>query len=198
MKTQEKIVQALLELLETQSIDSITIDRLCKHAHVSRVTFYHYFGDFPSIFTHLVFSKFLTNELNPYSHMEEGFTAATRFILKHRTLFTQLVNSKKHLEFFEFVKLQGYKHQLRWLDKYDTQNIIPEEVRTRMAKFYATGFTELFFDWIKHDYQPNEEIFKKTSMLFLKGYIEVAIHNFDYYAKHHLIPSKSIYPIEYK
>jgi AcrR family transcriptional regulator len=198
MKTQEKILNAFLTLLDTESIDAITIEKLCKHAGISRVTFYHYFGDLPSIFTHIVFSRFLTQDLNPYLHMEEGFTAAIQFIMKHKTLFMQLVQSKKHQEFFQFVKLQGYKHQIRWLEKYDSKNVIPDDAKQRMAKFYATGYTELFFDWIKNDFTPDEDTFKKTSLLFLKGYTEIAVHNFDYYSKYSKIPSKSIFPIEYK
>lgn len=42
-KTKKKLAYTLIQLLNTNSLDTITIKKLCQYAHVSRTTFYKYF-----------------------------------------------------------------------------------------------------------------------------------------------------------
>jgi AcrR family transcriptional regulator len=181
MKTEEKIITGFLRLLETQPVQAITIKMLCHETKISRVTFYAYFSNIQSIYSYLVFDRYLKNKLDPYTNIKDGLVAATSFITKHKVLFVRLLKSPQRKEFFDFIKYQGMKHHMRWLDKFDQEQIMTLEEKKLMSKFYSIGYTELLFHWIDHNFKPGKKEFSRTTYLFLKGYIELALHNFKFY-----------------
>ena len=190
MKTEDKIIETFLLLLETTPVEKITVRLLCDTGNISRVTFYTYFSNVPSIYSFLVFDRFMQNKMNPFPNIKEGFRAATNFILKHRSLFVRILKSKQRHEFFDFLKLQGMKHHDRWLSKFDKDLCIPQQARDMMSRFYTTGLIEMVFHWVDHDFKPNKKEFNLYGYLFLKGYIELAMNNFTFYQKKKRLPNR--------
>lgn len=190
MKTEDKIIEAFLLLLETTPVESITISLICKEANISRVTFYSYFSNLSSIFSFLVFDRFMQNKINPYPNIKEALRGATNFIVRHDTMFKRILTSPQREEFADFLKHQGMKHHDRWLAKIDKTNIIPQTARVMMGRFYSAGLIEMMFHWVDSDFNPAKNEFTEHAYLFLKGYIELAIHNFNFYKEHQKLPNR--------
>ena len=56
--TKEKLITAVLELLESRSLETITVDMVLKHSGVSKGSLYHHFEDFPILLEESLVSSF--------------------------------------------------------------------------------------------------------------------------------------------
>ena len=69
-------------MLNTQSIDKLTIKELCDRSYVNRHTFYYYFTGLMDIFRHIIFEE-LSEEIannKTFDTWEAGFLATMYYV----------------------------------------------------------------------------------------------------------------------
>jgi AcrR family transcriptional regulator len=195
MKTEDKIIETFLLLLESTPVENITVKLICETGNISRVTFYSYFSNLSSVYSFLIFDRFMHNKMNPFPNIKEGLKAAVNFVYKHQAFFTRILKSKQRYEFLEFLKHQGIKHHDRWLAKFDRNHLIPLQARAMMGHFYSSGLSEMFSQWVDEGYSVPKKDFFEYAYLFLKGYIELALFNFHFYRQKQKLPNREdIFP----
>ena len=89
------ITEAFKDLLNTQSIDKLTIKELCNHSYVNRHTFYYYFTDLLDIFKHIIFEE-LTEEIannKTFDTWEAGFLATMNYLKKNSKMMLNIYRS---------------------------------------------------------------------------------------------------------
>ena len=89
LKTQERLQNALLELLKTKELKAITVKEICDMAHISRNAFYQHYGYKEDLFDQMVASatETIRESLNPLtSHVSlvetETFTSYAEKIIE--------------------------------------------------------------------------------------------------------------------
>lgn len=189
MKTEDKIIEAFLTLLKKHPLEKITVSLICKTGKISRVTFYKYFSNFSSLYAFLVFDQFLHHKLNPYGNILDALNAATDFIIHHQHFFQRILASKQRHEFFEFLTKQAIKHHLRWIDRFDPNKVMPASARQMMSRLYASGLIEMVFQWVEDGFNVAKEDFVNHAYLFLKGYMELAVSNHEFYQQYKRLPT---------
>ncbi|PZT52849.1 TetR/AcrR family transcriptional regulator [Paenibacillus silvae] len=96
-RTHKHLYNALLELMETQSFENITVKQICDLAMVHRTTFYTHFKDKYDLLSHAL-RQIAEEELNfstiphsPAESLSEVFSAAS----KNKQVFTQLLSEER-------------------------------------------------------------------------------------------------------
>lgn len=157
-KTEAKIIQGFIRLLENQPLDTITITDIVKEAKVSRTTFYHYFNGLDSLLV---------------DSFQESLSEITR-ILNQNLLFKQPVL----IEMLDYIRENG-AYFSAWLTYYPDFDRVVTDYITRMIKesdienldkqleqgyqlpekfafdLYIVTIKSIIFNWIKSDFQES-------------------------------------------
>ena len=102
--TKRLLRESLLEMLETESIQKISIRALCEHANVNRSTFYKYYGSQFDLLKEMEddlisrIEKSFETESNPSEDMN-SLTAVLKFLQNNIELCKILINSNVDAEF---------------------------------------------------------------------------------------------------
>lgn len=96
-RTHKLLYNALLELMENQPFENITVKQICDLAMVHRTTFYTHFNDKYDLLSHALRQmaeeelNFSTTAHSPAENLREIFTVAS----KNKNLFTQLLSEER-------------------------------------------------------------------------------------------------------
>lgn len=94
-RTHKLLQQALLELIEKQSFETITVNQICDLAMVHRTTFYTHYNDKFQLLSHtlrqIAEEEFKVTHHTPTEIFQELLTVTT----KHKNLFSQLLSEEK-------------------------------------------------------------------------------------------------------
>ncbi|MCB7154241.1 TetR/AcrR family transcriptional regulator [Bacillus stercoris] len=94
-RTHKLLYNALLDLMEKYSFETITVKQICDLAMVHRTTFYTHFNDKFDLLSHalrqIAEDEFKLGQLTPSESFQELFSIAT----KHKKLFSQLLAEER-------------------------------------------------------------------------------------------------------
>lgn len=111
-KTRRKIIKALLEILDSRPLDSVTIQEICDKADVHRTTFYKHFGSIFDVINAMSeeITEALADVLDVLESKEIWFDFLADFITNYRkpiknlnkTKFKEMVISPLAVVLYEF------------------------------------------------------------------------------------------------
>lgn len=168
----EVIRQALFELLETKSLDEITVVDVCVKADVNRGTFYKYYRDVPDLYDKT--EDFLVEEIYSLIPQPEGTDSSEHFFFKE---ILQLLAENK--EFTYIAKNKNFserlaKKLLAFFIPYLQQMLlikcphITEQSETLLIEYALGGCIRVVSYWLKHGMEiPVEDMEKELSSLIL-------------------------------
>lgn len=94
-RTHKLLQQSLLELIEKQSFETITVKQICDLAMVHRTTFYTHFDDKFQLLSHTL-QQIAEQEFKLAQHTPtEIFQELLAVTTKHKNLFSQLLSEEK-------------------------------------------------------------------------------------------------------
>ena len=104
IKTKQALTEALFDLLETKSIDDVTVTKLCDKAGVNRRTFYIHYSNVDDIFND--YQEELSTEVyhalkNTDGDIETLLSTFDRILTSNFQGFKQLCLNKKHHAFID-------------------------------------------------------------------------------------------------
>lgn len=96
-RTKKTLYRTMLDLLERQSFEDITVKQICKEAMVNRATFYKHFLDKNHLLTEAI-KDLSRNELTRNQHelsMKEMLQESLTFATNHRNLFLKMLSEER-------------------------------------------------------------------------------------------------------
>ncbi|MFT8995825.1 MAG: TetR/AcrR family transcriptional regulator [Lentilactobacillus hilgardii] len=153
VKTKIALIKALFELLETETIETISVTKLCKQAKVSRRTFYKHYRNIIEVFNDYkmdlseqirqVFSKKYTDVDILLQTFDE--------MLKHNyDGFKYLCNNSQHTRLLYSLNDMFYNSicELLLSDNRTGYNL-------EVLKFIASGINGIYIEWFRNSNEVN-------------------------------------------
>ncbi len=164
-KTEEQILQGTLRLLQTQTMDELTITEICNEANVSRSTFYLHYTEPKDVVESLYVdvSITLTNILDNFDlstndiKITEFLTAIFEEIDMYKDYFAVLLTTGYHSNFRRRLK-KILADKILSDNAYRYKNLKDLEY---LVSFYISGLVECICDNIEDVFDP-----KKKQRLF--------------------------------
>lgn len=159
---EEKIQNALLQLLEENDIDNITVKQICAVSNINRSTFYSHYDDILSLI-HAIENRIHQEIISNYQNKAEAGIGMLDGSFYHNFL----TNIKKYKTFYKaslkkrttFPLTEGYEEIMNHL-------VIPACSRKGITDnvsilyklvFYQAGFTNILKYWVEHDCMESVE-----------------------------------------
>ncbi|MCD8006062.1 MAG: TetR/AcrR family transcriptional regulator [Oscillospiraceae bacterium] len=158
--TKKLISEALLKLLETRSIEKITITELCETAHVNRSTFYHHYTSQYDVLTEIEDEKVedikaMLDKIDPKRSftIREQVEAICVYLKENKSAFLLFMNSKYILKdfsekMFDITMKKGFSEDRAPKELSDEQKKLWES-------FYQGGLYYLIYSWLSGSSQAS-------------------------------------------
>ncbi len=151
-KTRDKIVKALMELLDSRPLDSVTIQDICDKAEIHRTTFYKHYGSIFDVIDEMSseITKALSDVLDVLEYRDVWFDFLADYIEKYKRPLRNL-NKTKYKEMVVSplaVVLYEFYSRLFRLEKKE----IPEGVKKEwLIRYHVAGALALVEHWLDSD-----------------------------------------------
>ncbi len=151
--TKKLISEALLKLLETKSIEKITITELCETAHVNRSTFYHHYTSQYDVLTEIEDEKVedikaMLEKIDPKKSftVREQMEAILNYLKENKSAFLLFMNSKYILKDFS-EKMFDITLKEAFTNDHAPKELSAEQ-KELWSNFYQGGFYYLTYSWL--------------------------------------------------
>lgn len=157
------IRQALFELLETKSLDEISVVELCAKADVNRGTFYKYYRDVPDLYDKtedsLVEELYALMDQSDFPDTQDDFYFKNSLrILVNKKEFLCIANNKAFSQRLAQKLLAFYIPHFQQLLKIKCPHASAQEADL-LLEYVLGGCIRVISDWLKNGMQiPIEEI----------------------------------------
>lgn len=167
--TKHVLAQTLKDLMQTTSLDHITIDRLAEAAHINRNTFYYHFADIHSLLA-WVYEQDVVEALKQRSdikHWQEAYQLMLSYIAAHQQFCLNTFHSLNRDVLDDLL----YQHAAEMVDmvvsSIDPQT--PPRVRAAITNFYGWAITAQVTQWLVADLQESQESMIRKAELMMDG-----------------------------
>ncbi len=177
MKTEKKFVDTLKQLMETESLEDITVSSLSKRCHVKRQTFYYHFHDMYD----LLMVAYLYEEIpgvNEVKSFEGLIEAIYSYYDANRHFVDGTIDSACKNLFVEFIQNNSYQVFLRLIDNgKNSKNLTTHEKRA-IARYHSFGVSNVVATYI-NDHKNVSCLDLKKQFAFLDpGFINKSIEQY--------------------
>lgn len=172
--------------MSKQSMDKITVKKICEECSVNRQTFYYYFTDIMDIFKFIIFDE-LSREIaqnRTFNTWTGGFLATMNYLEQ---------NSKMILNIYRSSRWPEAKHYFSYLSERLLGDVVDECVEKMRVKlsdkdeafiinFYRHVFNGLMLDWIKEGMEESPQVILTKLLIMITsegipGSIQALINN---------------------
>lgn len=161
-KTKYWLAESLIDLMNTHSINKITVKDIVDNCGLTRQTFYRYFKDKFDL-VNWYFEKIADKSFKKMGNgltLEEGLIKKFQYIRKEQNFFRQafLIDDCNSLINYDFSCI--YNFYLNVI-KCNTHAAISKEIDFAL-RLYCHGAISMTIEWIKNDLSPTEEEMAKN------------------------------------
>lgn len=151
--TKEMLKQSMLELLEKEALEKITVTDICKKADVNRSTFYAYYEDTTSLLLEIE-----TDVLNQLPALPDISAACSdeNFLIALEAFFDYV---RKNERLFRILIIQrdssSFNHRLvnTVIERYKKPSIYGDELHNRFSYVYCVnGVIGIMKEWINGNF----------------------------------------------
>lgn len=157
-QTKRILAELLQEMLQTKSLEKITVKQLVDACHINRQTFYYHFHDIYELVEYMFWMELDKIFKNPIdfddtieSHLwEKTYYTILYAMTQHKTIIMNVFHSidKQHLE--DILYNLARNIIIRFLDDESKEAPINEEDKIFIADFYKYAFVGVTLDWVNH------------------------------------------------
>ena len=173
-RTKKALRDALLELLETKTINQITVTELTTLADVNRATFYFYYTDLLDMVqqiqneTYQLFSDIIKESTSSITTIE-GFTeyaeSLLNFCKEHENLCRFIINNDANNKLYQQIQLLMVNNIPNAKEKFPDDN--PARYSTN---FVLNAITGVLIDWMNEGMKISpHELAKYFAHIYLNG-----------------------------
>ena len=170
----------LIEMLESKTLNTITITDIVNKCGVSRQAFYYYFNDIYDLIEWYL--KGATEKaLDEYSNIESwqtGYIRIMQWARKNRNLIMNLYHSiqREYIEVFMYRVLYGYIIKVVYREA-EGMNVTEEQCAA-VAQFYTLSINANSLEWIKEGMKVEPKIMAEKVNFMIEGDFKKALLKF--------------------
>ncbi len=163
--TKQAIMNCLMDMLKTQSVEKITVKDICETCEINRNTFYYYFSDIYDVLDSVFAEETKTLlELEDNLTFYETYKKAAAIIIEYRKVVIHIYNSKNKqivVRYLEKVSNILVRHFVE--NSVRDCNVTDGDIRY-ITSFYSYAIVGVTSKWIEEGMPPyNVDLIKRLS-----------------------------------
>lgn len=176
------IIDSFKQILNTKSIDKITVKEVCELSDVNRQTFYNYFTDIMDIFKYM-FIEELSAEIahnRTFDTWSGGFLATLSYLKNNSKMIKHIYNSSYWPDANTLISSLS----IRLLDDVVEECVakmgvtLKDSDQSFIVNFYRHVFTGLIIDWVREGMIEEPENILRKLLLMISGSIPRSVDAF--------------------
>lgn len=187
VQTRQAIVEYTLKLMETKSIQKITIHDIVSGCGITRNTFYYYFHDIFDVIDSLVREKLAEVEQSAAGDFEKSMFQLMEFVSQHKKVWVNLLKSLGQENLSQYIIRGLHRVLLEYIKAQAGDKEISERDVLIISVFFEEALFGILVRWVKGELDPanienvsSEEeiaqILKRIGVLF-DGAIDIMVRN---------------------
>ena len=183
MANMKKIfVDTILNMLQTKSLNSITVTDIVNQCGVSRQSFYYYFDDIYDLieWIYMQETERALNEFSDIDSWQTGYIRIMRWAQDNKALVMNTYRSiqREYIEIFMYRVLYQY---IIKVVKTEAEGLnVTEEQCKFIAKFYTLAIDAISLEWIKNNMEESPEDVAEKVNFMIEGDFKKALLKFQY------------------
>ncbi|MCF0118007.1 MAG: TetR/AcrR family transcriptional regulator C-terminal domain-containing protein [Bacilli bacterium] len=177
MKTEEKLGEALKELMSKEPLDKITVKRLTTICGINRQTFYYHFRDLYDLLTWIYLNETVTG-LDSIQTWNDILLAFCDYVEQNKAFVLNTLSSAGRELFKEFIFNGIYAKYLRVIAYKDIDGVLAVEERKFISRFYTAAFLYSLLNWIDNGMKEDRAVLLNRLSILAEGTIDDAISKF--------------------
>lgn len=161
-QTQKFIMSTFMQLLESESLDKITVRDIVEECEINRNTFYYHYSDIYDLLDDVFrveTEKFMSEDVDENTTFGEEYERAARFVLKYKKAILHIYDSKKRDVLQNYLETLAFSFISRFVKKEADGYGLPNEDIDYITGFYTHAIVGNTLGWIKRKLPSGQEKF---------------------------------------
>ena len=161
-QTQKFIMSTFMQLLESESLDKITVRDIVEECEINRNTFYYHYSDIYALLDDVFrveTEKFMSEDVDENTTFGEEYERAARFVLKYKKAILHIYDSKKRDVLQNYLETLAFSFISRFVKKEANGYGLPAEDIDYITGFYTHAIVGNTLGWIKRKLPSGQERF---------------------------------------
>lgn len=161
-QTQKFIMSTFMQLLESESLDKITVRDIVEECEINRNTFYYHYSDIYDLLDDVFrveAEKFLEQDVDDNTTFGEEYARAAQFVLKYRKAILHIYDSKKRDVLENYLETLAFSFINRFVKKESEGYILSDGDVDYITGFYTHAIVGNTIEWIKRKLPSGQEKF---------------------------------------
>ncbi|MBN2899690.1 MAG: TetR/AcrR family transcriptional regulator C-terminal domain-containing protein [Clostridia bacterium] len=183
------IVDTFKQLVQSKSIDKITVTEICEIAEINRQTFYYHFANLFDIFKYYfrneVFGEIAQNRT--FDTWCSGFLATMNYLKRNSRMILNVYDSTYRNESNTcFIEISNQLLDQIVDECMNTLHVdLPEQDCRFIINFYRHVFNGLMMDWVAEGMKEEPDALLKKLQIMINGSVSRSIEAFSEERKRH-------------
>ena len=161
-QTHKFIMSTFMQLLESESLDKITVRDIVEECEINRNTFYYHYSDIYDLLDDVFrveTEKFMSEDVDENTTFGEEYERAARFVLKYKKAILHIYDSKKRDVLQNYLETLAFSFISRFVKKEADGYGLPDEDIDYITGFYTHAIVGNTLGWIKRKLPSGQEKF---------------------------------------
>lgn len=161
-QTQKFIMSTFMQLLESESLDKITVRDIVEECEINRNTFYYHYSDIYDLLDdvfRMETEKFMSEDVDENTTFGEEYERAACFVLKYKKAILHIYDSKKRDVLQNYLETLAFSFISRFVKKEADGYGLPDEDIDYITGFYTHAIVGNTLGWIKRKLPSGQEKF---------------------------------------
>lgn len=161
-QTQKFIMSTFMQLLESESLDKITVRDIVEECEINRNTFYYHYSDIYDLLDDVFrveTEKFMSEDVDENTTFGEEYERAACFVLKYKKAILHIYDSKKRDVLQNYLETLAFSFISRFVKKEADGYGLPDEDIDYITGFYTHAIVGNTLEWIKRKLPSGQEKF---------------------------------------
>ena len=170
----------IIDMMQTKSLNSITVTDIVNQCGVSRQSFYYYFDDIYDLieWIYMQETERALNEFSDIDSWQTGYIRIMRWAQNNKALVMNTYRSiqREYIEIFMYRVLYQYIIKVVKTEAEDI-NVTEEQCKS-IAKFYTLAINAISLEWIKNNMDESPEDVAEKVNFMIEGDFKKALLKF--------------------
>ena len=161
-QTQKFIMSTFMQLLESESLDKITVRDIVEECEINRNTFYYHYSDIYDLLDDVFrveTEKFMSEDVDENTTFGEEYERAACFVLKYKKAILHIYDSKKRDVLQNYLETLAFSFISRFVKKEADGYGLPDEDIDYITGFYTHAIVGNTLGWIKRKLPSGQQKF---------------------------------------
>ncbi len=161
-QTQRFIMSTFMQLLESESLDKITVRDIVEECEINRNTFYYHYSDIYDLLDDVFrveTEKFMSEDVSENTTFGEEYERAACFVLKYKKAILHIYDSKKRDVLQNYLETLAFSFISRFVKKEADGYGLSDEDIDYITGFYTHAIVGNTLGWIKRKLPSGQEKF---------------------------------------